>query len=153
MSLVESSGWLVIFDALFDEQYATLVAEVEAQKAKNPNGYLNSNADKRLRMVTLLVTEIIPADPSAVQYRLGKTLRSDYKHWRRAKFFQQYRLFFRYDSKSKIIIFSWFNDDETLRAYGTRSDAYVVFQKMLDRGNPPNDWVALLRATKKLDRD
>lgn len=153
MNLVEHSGWLVIFDALFDEQYAALVAEVEAQKAKNPAGYLNSNAVKRLRMVTLLVSEIIPADPSAMQFRLGKTLRSEYKHWRRAKFFQQYRLFFRYDSRSKIIIFSWFNDEETLRAYDSKSDAYVVFQKMLDRGNPPNDWVALLRATKRLSRD
>jgi toxin YhaV len=32
------------------------------------------------------------------------------------------------------------NDDTTLRAYESANDAYAVFRKMLDRGNPPDTW-------------
>jgi toxin YhaV len=148
VKLGEFEGWLVLGDAHFKEQYDLLHAAVERKKLKDPERFDSSNVAKRYRMVTLLISEIVPADPSAIQFRLGKTLRSEYKHWRRAKFFQQYRLFFRYDSKSKIIIFSWFNDEETKRAYESKDDAYLVFEKMLDSGNPPNNWIELLDETK-----
>lgn len=72
-----------------------------------------------------------------------------HKHWFRAKFFQQYRLFFRYHAASKIIVFAWVNDEDTKRAYESDDDAYRVFRKMLDRGNPPNDWDALVLAAKR----
>jgi len=39
----------------------------------------------------------------------------------------------------KIIIFSWVNDEKTLRSAGSAKDPYAVFQKMLERGNPPDD--------------
>ncbi len=32
------------------------------------------------------------------------------------------------------------NDDTTLRAYDSRTDAYRVFKGMLEDGNPPGDW-------------
>jgi toxin YhaV len=57
-------------------------------------------------------------------------------------------LFFRFDSNTKIIIFSWVNDENSLRSSGSKSDPYAVFQKMLQRGHPPDDWAALLSATK-----
>ncbi|MFV1920915.1 type II toxin-antitoxin system YhaV family toxin, partial [Sphingomonas sp. MJ1 (PH-R8)] len=38
------------------------------------------------------------------------------------------------------------NDATTLRTYGSRTDAYAVFKGMLDKGNPPDDWTALLKA-------
>ena len=148
MKLGEFKGWLVLGDAHFKEQYDLLHAAVERKKLKDPERFDSSNVAKRYRMVTLLISEIVAAEPSAIQFRLGKTLRSEYKHWRRAKFFQQYRLFFRYDSKSKIIIFSWFNDEETKRAYESKDDAYLVFEKMLDSGNSPNNWIELLDETK-----
>ena len=42
-----------------------------------------------------------------------------------------------------MIILGWFNDEATKRAYGAKSDAYHVFQDMLRRGCPPNDWNTL----------
>lgn len=36
-------------------------------------------------------------------------------HWFRAKFFQQYRRFFRYHQASKIIVYAWVNIEATLR--------------------------------------
>ena len=71
-----------------------------------------------------------------------------FRHWRRAKIGRRFRLFFRFDSKTKIIIFAWVNDEHTLRSSGAKTDPYVVFQKMLKSGNPPDDWDALLACSK-----
>ena len=73
----------------------------------------------------------------------------DYKHWFRAKFFQQYRLFFRYHEPSKTIVYAWVNDEHSKRAYGSKTDAYRVFEKMLQSGSPPDDWQALLEDVDK----
>ena len=61
---------------------------------------------------------------------------------------RRFRLFFRYDSKAKAIVFAWVNDEQTLRSAGSKSDPYAVFEKMLGRGNPPDDWAALVAASK-----
>jgi toxin YhaV len=97
--------------------------------------------------VIKLMLEVIPQDPERTEYRQGETLGPKYKNWFRAKFFQQYRLFFRYNKESRIIIFAWVNDDQTKRAYDSKTDAYRVFRKMLDSGNPPDDWDELLEAS------
>jgi hypothetical protein len=62
----------------------------------------------------------------------------------RAKFFQQYRLLFRYHAASQLIVFAWVNDENSKRAYGSSDDAYRVFRKMLEVGHPPDDWNQLL---------
>ena len=49
-----------------------------------------------------------------------------------------------------MIVLAWVNDDTTLRAYESPSDAYAVFRKMLNRGNPPDSWSDLL-ATASAD--
>jgi toxin YhaV len=49
-------------------------------------------------------------------------------------------LFFRYDSRTKVIVYAWVNDEKTLRSAGGKNDPYTIFQKMLSRGNPPDDW-------------
>jgi toxin YhaV len=40
------------------------------------------------------------------------------------------------------------NDDTTLRAYDSRTDAYRVFKGMLEDGDPPSDWKALLASVR-----
>ena len=90
--------------------------------------------------------EAVPENPARREYRQGKTLGVRYRHWRRVRVGQRFRLFFRYDSRSKIIVYAWINDDETLRATGSRNDPYAVFARMLERGDPPNDWDALVHA-------
>lgn len=44
---------------------------------------------------------------------------------------------------------AWVNDQKLKRAYESKTDAYKVFEKMLDNGNPPDDWDSLLLAAKK----
>ena len=126
------------------QQYASLIAEVEKLREKDPNNYKNKNSVKRLAAIQKLVFEIIPNDPTLPEYRLGTTLGEEHKHWFRAKFFQQYRLFFRFHKESKIIVFAWVNDEDTKRAYDSKTDAYKVFKKMLQNKRPPSDWETCL---------
>lgn len=137
-------GWTVFAHPLFLAQLEVLAQQVEALKQKDPSGYVKKNASKRLAAITKLAFDIIPQDPSRPEYRQGSTLGDDHKHWFRAKFFQQYRLFFRYHVSSKVIVFAWVNDEDTKRAYESSDDAYRVFRKMLGRGQPPDDWNQLL---------
>jgi toxin YhaV len=143
-----ANGWAIYAHPLFLEQLDALIAEVEARKHRDPETWRKKNATKRLAAILKLVSTDIPADPASPQFRQGDTLGNHRKHWFRAKFFQQYRLFFRFDSSRKIIVLVWVNDEETLRAYGSRSDAYAVFKSMLDGGNPPDDFDAILRAAE-----
>jgi toxin YhaV len=144
------NGWTLFAHPLFLEQLTQLITDVQALKFKNPAEYHQKNAAKRLAAIERLAFEIIPQDPSRADYRQGDTLGEAHRHWFRAKFFQQYRLFFRYNGQAKIIVYAWLNDEHTKRAYGSKSDAYAVFEKMLSNGHPPNDWDALLRETQAI---
>lgn len=87
-------------------------------------------ASKHLAAITRLMLHDIPQDPSREEFQQGSTLGNEYRHWRRAKFFRQYRLFFRFHNRSKVIVLGWVNDQQSKRAYGSKSDAYRVFQAM-----------------------
>jgi toxin YhaV len=141
------NGWTIFSHPLFLSQIETLTQQVEALKQKDPAGYTQKNASKRLAAIAKLAFEVIPQDPARPEYRQGSTLGEGHKHWFRAKFFQQYRLFFRYHAKAKIIVFAWVNDESSKRAYNSSDDAYRVFRKMLDSGHPPDDWDQLLADT------
>lgn len=141
-------GWTLFAHPLFLEQIEVLVRQVRAFKDKDPKSYQKKNAAKRLAAITKLAFDIIPQDPLRAEYRQGTTLGEDRKHWFRAKFFQQYRLFFRCHAPSKVIVYAWVNDEHTKRAYDSRHDAYRVFKKMLETGCPPDDWDDLFDEAK-----
>ncbi len=110
-------GWTVFAHPLFLAQLEVLARQVDAFKHKDPVGYVKKNATKRLAAVTKLAFGVIPQDPARQEYRQGNTLGDDHKHWFRAKFFQRYRLFFRYHAQAKVIVLAWVNDEDTKRAY------------------------------------
>ncbi len=137
-------GWTIYAHPLFLAQVEALARQVESLKQKDPAGYVRKNASKRLAAILKLAFDVIPHDPTRPEYRQGGTLGENRKHWFRAKFFQQYRLFFRYHAASQVIVFAWVNDEDSQRAYQSGDDAYRVFRKMLERGHPPDDWNRLL---------
>ena len=55
-------------------------------------------------------------------------------------------MFFRFPPASRTIIYAWLNDENTMRNAGSHTDPYAVFHGMLERGAPPRDWDALVRA-------
>lgn len=142
------NGWTIFAHPLFLNQAEELIQQVEALKQKDPKGFTKKNATKRLAAIAKLAFEIIPQEPTRPEYRQGSTLGDEYKHWFRAKFFQQYRLFFRYHVQSKAIVYAWVNDEGTKRAYESGDDAYRVFRKMLDTGHPPDGWDQLLSESR-----
>jgi toxin YhaV len=147
------NGWTIFAHPLFLDQLERLIRQVEALKRKDPKGFTRKNAAKRLAAIAKLAFEAIPQDPSRPEYRQGNTLGEEHKHWFRTKFFQQYRLFFRYHAPSKVIVYAWVNDEDTKRAYESGDDAYRVFRKMLASGQPPDDWERLLsEARSQSDR-
>jgi toxin YhaV len=143
-------GWTVFAHPLFMEEYEGLSKQVVQLQKEDPVNYQKKNVTKRLAAVHKLAFDIIPRDPTLPDYRQGSTLGREYKHWFRAKFFQQYRLFFRFHSGFKIIVYVWVNDERSKRAYDSKTDAYRVFKKMLGSGNPPDDWNELLQEAKKI---
>ena len=142
------NGWSIFAHPLFLEQCEELLTQVEILRQRNPQNYQKKNLTKRLTAIKKLVFEVIPQDPTRTEYPQGNTLGEEYKHWFRAKFFQQYRLFFRYHQAGKIIIFAWVNDENSKRAYDSKRDAYRVFKKMLDNEHPPDDWDTLIKEAK-----
>jgi toxin YhaV len=138
------NGWAILAHPLFLDQWEKLIEAVDALKAKRPEDYQGFADAKLLAALVQLVAVAVPSDPTSVMYRQGSTLGDARKHWFRAKFGNgRFRLFFRYSSANKVIIFAWVNDENTLRTHGAKTDAYKVFKGMLDEGNPPDDWYAL----------
>lgn len=145
------NGWALYTHPLFLDQLEKLTLAVERARAKGPSGYASTANAKLLTALRKLMFELIPVDPARPEFRQGGTLGPSRKHWFRAKFGNgRFRLFFRYSTSAKIIIFAWVNDSDTLRTYGAKNDAYAVFRAMLDKGNPPEDWNALLKASETL---
>ncbi len=142
------NGWTIFGHPLFLDQLETLTQQVEGLKQKDPGGFIKKNSTKRLAAIAKLAFSVIPQDPSRPEYRQGDTLGKEHKHWFRAKFFQQYRLFFRYHLPRKVIVYAWVNNEDTKRTYESSNDAYRVFKKMLETGHPPNDWDRLLSESR-----
>jgi len=138
------NGWAIFAHPLFLDPLEALTQQVEGLRRKDPRGFTKKNATKQLAAIAKLAFEVIPQDPARPEYRQGNTLGEDHKHWFRAKFFQQYRLFFRYHAPSKVIVYAWVNDENAKRTYESCDDAYRVFRKMLESGHPPDDWDRLL---------
>ena len=104
------NGWTLFAHPLFIDQLETLAQEVEALRRRDPAGYTRRNATKRLAAIYRLALDIIPQDPTRPEYRQGQALGAEHKHWFRAKFYQQYRLFFRYQASARVIVYAWVND-------------------------------------------
>ncbi len=143
------NGWTLLFHPAFQTRFDSLTSAVEALRTAGPlETWRDHPKAKLLERVRRIVFEEIPLDPDAPEYRQGNTLGESNRRWRRAKFLQRFRLFFRFDSASKIIVIVWVNDENTLRKAGAKTDPYAIFAPQLARGDPPDDWQALLAAAK-----
>lgn len=146
--MIQRHGWNLLFHDCLIGQLQKLEAAAARAQAQDPEGF-ESNANVKLfYALSQLILETVPSDPHRDEYRQGNTMGAAFRHWRRAKMGRWFRLFFRFDSKTRVIIFAWVNDENTLRSSGAKTDPYAVFQKMLNAGHPPDDWQALLAASQ-----
>lgn len=130
---------------LMIEQLLKLIVAVRNVAENDPLAVASNPNTKLLVALSQLIFEEIPADPQNSKFRQGETLGKEHKHWFRAKFGNgRFRLFFRFSTTHRTLIFSWVNDEQSLRTYGSRTDAYKDFKGMLDSGRPPGDWKKLM---------
>ena len=146
---MQRHGWTLLFHDCVIEQLQRLYTAAQRAEQNDPIGFASNANVKLFRALSQLVLEVVPDEPARDEYRQGNTLGPEYRHWRRAKIGRRFRLFFRYDSRAKVIVYVWVNDEKTLRSSGSKSDPYAVFEKMLGRGNPPDDWDALVTASRQ----
>ena len=145
---MQQHGWTLLFHDNLIEQMKTLRAAALRPQENDPDGF-GSNANvKFFRALVRLMQDAPPSDPARDEYRQGNAMGPAYRHWLRAKLGRRCRLFFWRDSKAKVIVYAWVNDEQTRRSSGCKSDPYAVFEKMLGRGNPPDDRSALAAASK-----
>jgi toxin YhaV len=126
------------------------LAKVTRLRTADLEGYKQHSKTKLLKRIIDLIEVVIPRDPGATEYSLGNTLGCEHRHWRRAKFLGRFRLFFRYSSNDRVIIYAWMNDQNTLRKAGGRNDPYAIFNARLRKGRPPDGWDALTKESEKL---
>ncbi len=141
------NGWILLRHPAFREPFEALVAEVAALEAADPEGWMAHPKAKLLKRIRDLIMDEIPSNPDDPAFRLGHTMGKPNSHWRRARFLGRFRLFFRFDTASKVIIYAWVNDETTLRKAGSKTDPYATFEKRLGRGDPPGEWAELLTST------
>ena len=133
-------GWSLLMHPLLLGQIEKLTDAADQECATFPDGRPGPTT-KLLGHLLDLMFDKIPQRPGDAIYRGRKSLPDD---WFRAKTGGgRYRLFYRFDSKTRLIVYAWVNDENNLRTYDSRTDAYAVFRDMVADGDPPEDWAGL----------
>jgi toxin YhaV len=145
------NGWTLYALPKFVHQLERLAEQVEALVAKDPNRYMEHPSAKLLIAIRHIIRERIPRDPNAAEFRQGNTLGVENRQWFRAKFHQRYRLFYRFSTTEKVIVYTWMNDERTLRKAGAKTDPYHIFREMLEAGDPPPTMAELLKQARELN--
>ena len=88
----------------------------------------------------------VPADPLNKKYLISKTLPKN-KEYRRVKqgLPPRYRMFFRFSTSQKNIIYVWFNDEFSIRKENDKNDVYQVFKKLLKNKTIPTNYDKLVK--------
>jgi len=111
---MQQHGWTLLFHDNLIEQTMKLRAAVPRAQENDPEGFGSNANAKFFRALVQLIQDVVPSDPARDEYRQGNTMEPTWRHWRRARLGRRYRLFFRYDSKAKVIVYAWINDEQTL---------------------------------------
>ena len=142
-----ANGWGLYYFRIFKAALDELEAAVIQLSQDDPRGYKTHPKSKLLASVYKAITEVVPANPDAQELSLGKTLETGNTNWRRVKngMPDGFRLFFRFASSPvKVIVYVWFNDEDTLHKADSKTDVYQTFKRMLARGVVPRDMDMLL---------
>lgn len=149
---MQKNGWNLFQFRPFAQRLKALTQDVTSLAQSDPDGYKQHPKTKLLASVYRSISETVPANPADPVFRLGHTLGRQNSNWRRVKkgLPQRYRLFFMFASNPlQVIIYTWLNDDDSLRKEGSRTDVYEVFKRMLERGEVPSTIDELIQGSTK----
>ena len=151
-SKASPAAWQLFYFKLFKAALDELEQAVTKLAQQHPTEYKSHPKTRLLASVYKCITQLVPANPDNPDFRLGKTLGKEYANWRRVKkgMPDRYRLFFRFASSPvQLIVYVWFNDEDTLRKAGSKTDVYEAFKRMLMRGEVPSSINVLLAESQK----
>jgi toxin YhaV len=144
------NSWRIFIHESLEKQLEKLAGSVAWMHVAEQTTSKNNSHKKVLKAIKRAMYESVPSAPGRAEHRLGHTIGRENTAWFRVKVLQQFRLFYRYDSVQKVIVYVWVNDEESLRAYGSKTDAYALFQKMLASGYPPGSFEELLKQSREI---
>ena len=153
VKVTNPADWQLFYFRPFKAALDELERAVTKLAQQDPTDYKAHPKTRLLASVYKAITQLVPANPDHPDFRLGKTLGLEYTNWRRVKkgLPDRYRLFFRFASNPvRLIVYVWFNDQDTLRKAGSKTDVYEVFKRMLARGDVPSSMIDLLNASSRL---
>jgi toxin YhaV len=147
---MERNGWTLYYFPLFKDRLDALEQKLTDLAEKHPQRLASHPQAKLLKKVLLAIENEVPHNPAAPTFELGHTLGVENAHWRRVKdrLPPRYRLFFQFASSDNKIIYAWLNDEASLRKDGSKSDVYVVFQRLLRQNRVPSDYATLLAQSR-----
>lgn len=149
---MNANGWGLYYFRIFKAALDELEAAVTQLAQDDPRGYKTHPRSKLLASVYKAITEVVPANPDAPEFRLGKTLEADNTNWRRVKFDARARcrLFFRFTKKpSKVLVFVWMDDPNPGGALDQTLSMFEAFRQMLGQGRVPPNICAVLDWRRK----
>ena len=139
---------------MFEQRIVLLIARVKWLK-KHQEGTYKAHPDFKLLQGAWRVMRESRGNPTHARYKLGNTLGTQNRHWRRCKegLPPRYRLFFRFSSSDRVCVYAWLNDESTLRKAGSKTDVYAAFKHLLDKGLVPQEFAELLAKSKLLNSE
>ena len=147
---VNDRGWRTYVYSPMQPELARIANWADQVRKRDGDAAVHHPAVKLHTAVTKLMLQLIPANPGAPEFRQGNTLGKENRQWFRAKFNARYRLFYRYSTQHRAIVYAWISNEDTLRKAGSKTDPYSIFEAMLKSGDPPSDFDELLRRSRPL---
>lgn len=148
-------GWTLYWHRAFQLAFTNLLTEVIRLSDEDPDDFDNHPTYKLYESLKSCIINRICMDPNSREFYLGDTFREkSMKHWRRAKngLPSRYRLFFQFHSEESAILLAWFNDCNTLRKEGAKTDVYAVFKQKVKSGKLPNTFDDLFQSCQKVNK-
>ncbi len=111
---MQRHGWTLLFHDRVIEQLRGLQARAECAKQDDRQGcegYANLGL---FHTLSRLILEVVPSNPSRDAYVPDNMQGQIGGHWRRVEIGRSFQLFFRYDSKARVIVFAWIHEEQAL---------------------------------------
>ena len=99
-------GWTLLFHDCLIDQLRKLRHAVQRAQRSDPTGFASNVNVKLFRALSRLMLEVIPQDPSRDEHRQSGTFGPRCRHWRCIRIGRRFRLFFRYDARAKVIVYT-----------------------------------------------
>lgn len=126
---MSESVWQSYYHSIFCVLFHKLEKDVIKVKDRDPSSFSHHEKTKLLIALHKLISETIPNNPKHPKFNLGLTMGNKYTCWKKVRFLnRRYRLYFRFREDQSVIVYAWFNDKNTLRKEGSKTDPYISFQ-------------------------